>query len=568
MMKAVPLGIHTILRARYQRRYNHFMQHLDNAHHIQKMILLRMIRENQKTLFGERYQFKNIRDVKTFKEAVPVMTYEDYAPWIHQIKEGQRNVLTSEAVHLLEPTSGSCGGSKWIPYTASLKKEFIRAIGPWLADLYQRYPEIKYGTSYWSVSPALCPHQRTVGGIPVGFEDDTDYLDWSGSLMRRVLAVPPLIKRIKYIENFRYVTAYFLLRAEDLSLVSVWNPTFLTLIVESIETHAASLLKDIFNGHISLPIEEDIRYLKGFIKADPIRARALEALLFSRTNVNYAKVWKNLKLISCWMDGPSQFYVQKLVEKFPHVAIQGKGLIATEGVVSVPISLSGGCVPAYDSHFIEFQQETDASFKLIDELKENGIYRVIITTGGGLYRYDLQDKIRVIGNWRGLPLLEFLGRDRVSDLVGEKLNEVHVSKVIKDSLNHYKMNPEFVMLAPQKKAHGSHYALFIQLINDVNTDRLFVLSPSIDQGLKENFHYQYARDLNQLLPLQIFVIRKDAEQAYMRRCMSEGQRLGEIKYSLLDRRDNWQDYFEGDWYEHPSDLIRVGSVEPDKEEGR
>ena len=51
-----------------------------------------------------------------------------------------------------EPTSGSSGHIKWIPYTKSFLKELDCAIGPWLFDLYKQYPEIKNGTHYWALS--------------------------------------------------------------------------------------------------------------------------------------------------------------------------------------------------------------------------------------------------------------------------------------------------------------------------------------------------------------------------------------------------------------------------------
>lgn len=55
----------------------------------------------------------------------------------------------------------------------------------------------------------------------------------------------------------------------------------------------------------------------------------------------------------------------------------------------------------------------------------------MITTAGGLYRYDLGDQIRCIGHQGATPRLVFEGRaGLVSDLVGEKLNEAFVAGVI------------------------------------------------------------------------------------------------------------------------------------------
>jgi len=37
--------------------------------------------------------------------------------WVGKIKAGQKNILTSEDIILLEPTGGSSGGTKLIPYS-------------------------------------------------------------------------------------------------------------------------------------------------------------------------------------------------------------------------------------------------------------------------------------------------------------------------------------------------------------------------------------------------------------------------------------------------------------------
>src|SRR5262249_5236390 len=149
---------------------------------------------------------------------------------------GRRGVLTREPVTLLEPTSGSVRGEKLIPYTASLRRQFQRALAVWIADLFRHRPALRRGRAYWSLSPALGPPRRSAGGIPIGFDDDTAYL---GTLERcavqRLLVVPPGVARLADMDAFRYATLLGLLRAEDLALISVWNPTFLTALFAPLE---------------------------------------------------------------------------------------------------------------------------------------------------------------------------------------------------------------------------------------------------------------------------------------------------------------------------------------------
>jgi hypothetical protein len=100
--------------------------------------------------FGRRHRFRRAED---FRERVPLSRYEDYAEAIERIADGEDRVLTTDRVLLFEPTSGSLGGTKWIPSTAALKAEFQRALAPWVADLFGRRPGLMGGCSYWSESP-------------------------------------------------------------------------------------------------------------------------------------------------------------------------------------------------------------------------------------------------------------------------------------------------------------------------------------------------------------------------------------------------------------------------------
>ena len=59
---------------------------------------------------------------------MPLTTADDYRDDIERIAAGAANVLTAEPVRLLEPTSGTTGGEKLIPYTASLRRQFQWAV--------------------------------------------------------------------------------------------------------------------------------------------------------------------------------------------------------------------------------------------------------------------------------------------------------------------------------------------------------------------------------------------------------------------------------------------------------
>jgi hypothetical protein len=82
-------------------------------------------------------------------------------------------------------------------------------------------------------------------------------------------------------------------------------------------------------------------------------------------------------------------------------------------------------------------------------------YRVLVTTGGGLYRYDLGDVVEVVGFLRECPLLKFRGRHGSgSDLVGEKLNERHVRECLRATFEEFDVRPDFALVIPQAAPRG------------------------------------------------------------------------------------------------------------------
>ena len=176
----------------------------------QAELLAAVLRANRDTQFGRAHGFGRIRNPRDYQRAVPPSRYEDYEDPIKRIADGAPDVLTREPVTLLEPTSGTTGGEKLIPYTASLRRQFQRAVAAWVADLFRARPAVRRGRAYWSLSPALGPPRRTAGGIPVGFEDDAAYL---GALeqvaVRRLLVAPPSLARLTDLDAFRYGTLLF-----------------------------------------------------------------------------------------------------------------------------------------------------------------------------------------------------------------------------------------------------------------------------------------------------------------------------------------------------------------------
>lgn len=426
----------------------------------------------------------------------PVREWEAIEPFIARVASGETGVLTRERINHFEPTSGSSSASKLIPSTPLSRRQFNRAIHAWVVDTYRRNPGLLGGPAYWSISPASS-HPPTAAGIRVGYEDDSEYLGvLSQWLVRQSLAVPSPVRRLP-VDEFRRATLLFLLAQSELRLISVWNPTFLSALMGYLDEHRDSLLRELAAG-----IDVCGYRLQREITGDP---------------------WPKLGLISCWADGHAKLQLAGLKKWFPGVRVQPKGLLATEAIVSLPFE--GRKVLAVTSHFLEF--ETDGGDLLrVGDLKEGDEVAVVVTTGSGLIRYRLGDRVAVTGFLERTPCIDFLGRgDMVSDLCGEKLNEAFVGRIVRRMVGE-----GFSLLVPEEAG----YTLYCTMRVDER---------ELERRLAENPQYEWAVQVGQLRPVRVVRVSEAAASTYLEVRRARGQKLGDIKPAALDCWGGWHDAF-------------------------
>jgi hypothetical protein len=208
-------------------------------------------------------------------------------------------------------------------------------------------------------------------------------------------------------------------------------------------------------------------------------------------------------------------------------------LLATEAAVSVPLEDFAYPVLALHSACYEFIDGTGASC-LAHELEAGRLYRVVVTTDSGLYRYDLADTVLVRGFAGRTPMLEFVGRaGLVGDLCGEKLAEDFAAGALRGLRG-------FAMLARDAGRANAYVLLLDAHEHDENAAARAALL--VEDRLHRNPHYAYARRLEQLAGLRAVRIQ-DPLAGLAARGLARGARLGDIKPTALDPTTDWREYF-------------------------
>ena len=274
--------------------------------------------------------------------------------------------------------------------------------------------------------------------------------------------------------------------------------------------------------------------------------------------VDYSVIWEKLSLVSCWADSDSYEIFIKLKQKLNpnkkniNLKFQGKGLMSTECIVSFPLeNVENGSVVAYNSFFYEFIQVSDdklenRSPKLLDELELGERYCVVVTTNAGLYRYNTNDIVEVTGFYHKIPIVKFVGRiNNFSDIVGEKLENSFVEKQVLNLLKENNIKEEFLLFSPVKnETEGIFYTLFLEIKKDGRKFNWKQIENEINSSLCKAFHYEYAYKLGQLRKVRVFLVEKDGLKTYTAE-KSKKQKIGDIKYRLLDKNFGWENKFAG-----------------------
>ncbi|MGE3758591.1 MAG: GH3 auxin-responsive promoter family protein, partial [Pseudobdellovibrionaceae bacterium] len=385
--------IEKIVTAAQLPGYFRFKMALKNPEKTQRERLAQILRAVGNTQSSRKFRIDSDMNYKQFSQNIPLT---DYMYWEKQIlsqKLSGANLICYD-VKRYQPTSGSSSAHKWIPYSQEFMSELDSATQAWLGDVGRQNPNAFRGAQYWSLS--WLPQDQRADRPS---NDDLELLPaWKRWFLQKVMAVPSAVTYTDTMQESQFATLAYLAARPDLSLVSVWSPTFWLTLLEQLEQWRPLLAETLNSGIWTLP---------GFsspLKA-PLNPRAAVILqTFSGVDL-FNQLWPNLALISCWDSAGSQTWAQKIREFHPRVRVQGKGLWTTEGVVTVPFQHQYPA--ATTSHFFEWIDLDSGKISPTWELRKGQMVQPVLTGGHGLLRYKINDALEVTGQLGLTPTFTF-----------------------------------------------------------------------------------------------------------------------------------------------------------------
>ena len=109
----------------------------------QREVLQDLVTSAQYTEIGRKYNFSQLFNVRSFKEAVPIHEYDDLKPYIERTMNGEQNILWNTPIYWFAKSSGTTSDkSKFIPVSEeSLQDCHFKAAKDVLTLYYQFNPD-------------------------------------------------------------------------------------------------------------------------------------------------------------------------------------------------------------------------------------------------------------------------------------------------------------------------------------------------------------------------------------------------------------------------------------------
>jgi len=432
------------------RQVRAFLAAHERTAETQHRVLMQLVRAHAETAFGRDHGFADICGYEDFARAVPVGSYETLRPYVDRVMAGETTALlpAGQRVLMFCRTSGTTGEPKHIPVTPRFLAEMRRGwnIFGVKALLDHRAAWLRpIVTISSSMHEAASPT-----GVPCGAI--SGLLTATQKRIVRRMYVAPVEAMEIHDPTAKYYTILRCGIGRDVGMIATANPSSTIKLIETGQDHAERLVRDVADGTLTPPGEAPpgltarVRF-----RANRALARRIEAGIRRDGALRPGHFW-NVEVLCNWTGGTLKLYLRRLRELFGNVPIRDIGLLASEGRFSIPLADGTPAgVAEITGNFLEFlpaaekkvpdtfsgaaeRKRCQEPFSVLraHELTVGEEYSLVLSNWAGLWRYNIDDRVRVVGFHRHSPVFEFLSRGgHTVSITGEKVTEHQVVEAMR-----------------------------------------------------------------------------------------------------------------------------------------
>ena len=528
-----------------------FIKSSHNPRQVQQNTLRAIMRRNQYTEFGQRYDFNTIHNHTELGKKLPISGYEDIEASIRKQAATGRAVLHHQDALFYARTSGTTGRPKDIPITRNALRQYKQQQSMLSYYQYQTCPQAFSGRALGVVSPTV--EGQTDSGNPYGSVSGYIYKSMPGFVRDRYLVPAEVFDISDYELKYRIIIRLALAET-NITYLGTANPTTFLRMRDILNEDWAMFLASLENG--VLPGIEELspslqEILKPRIKPEPTIYQELRQLS-GQSEVEYKDIWPGIRMITTWTGGNCRIAMQRLLDSLPAtIKVIELGYVATEfrATMTCDAKTNAG-IPLLEQMYYEFVEKNDWETGVretlaVEQLEQGRAYYPVVTTDYGLYRYFINDLVEVCGFFNKTPLLRFLQKGKgVTNITGEKLYEAQTNRAIEAVCKKHKLMPRFYMTLAN--AVNAYYQIYLE-IEGYTTSNNYVLATEIDDAIAaNNIEYALKRKSGRLRAPHVHFVSRGCGDAYKKHQISRGQREGQ--YKLVTLQDKTEFSFDIDKY--------------------
>lgn len=522
----------------------------------QEKILLQIMEENKNTEYGKKIGFDKVHSVEDFQRIVPLSNYDTYSDYVDRMLEGEENLMMARKCKRYCTSSGSVGKPKVLPKSG---KDLwnMQCMGfaatPACASLWFKERGLKFPKQIGPVAIILTGHKMKDGKMGNGAgQVPFTYLK---PISKFFMTTP---NDFMYPENedavdSTYFHLRFALERRDITFLGSMVVTLLTSMFDYLEANWEMICKDIEMGTIDpgvkCPADLRAKWEKKF-KPNPKRAAEIRRECEKGFDTPIAKrIWPDFVWSYGMVASNLEFYVQKLRKYIGDAPIHNMGYAAAEGYMAMPVELDvTDYVLLPRSIFFEFIPLDDPDWKrplTIGEIEVGKEYEVIVTNFSGLYRYQIEDVVRVTGFHNKTPKIEFLYRNNLAmNIANEKTTTQMVDWAAGEVQKELGISFKGYSFYADLENDPVRYMLLAEPENDIAADMIPQLEKLLDEKLNEsNEKYFKYRRWGMIGEPKVCLLKKGTYADYREMLKKQGKVLNQIKPVTVINTDERKEFF-------------------------
>lgn len=434
---------------------------------MQKQVLQEILLCAQGSAYAREHDFRRFTSLEEWRDHAAVTTYEDYRPYIERELAGEPRQLYTGETALFIATTGSTGNIKYFleSKAGNTAKQLVMSVrGMYMSELLP--VTLDMDAKNLTISNYAPVDNSADGKLVVRASGQT------ARNMRKKTGTMNLLP-VEFWEapgiaarDRDYMMAVYTLAEVRFSKVFCNNLIHFGRILDRIVAEGQQMIEDIRHGDFSVELLPEVReQLRRLFPANTQRADGLQELYDKKGCLitgpeDIATIWPALSMVSCWLSASVGRDAREVLRRLPAgIKCFEMGYGASECKLNIPNELaSASGIAAPFACFFEFCPLDGGAPLCMWEVTDGVCYELLVTTYSGLYRYNLQDIVRIQGFTGNTPNIVFCGKSsEFVQIDGEKIYGHQFADLIRQIEK--KRSCNFDLMQIYKNTEGFFYVL-------------------------------------------------------------------------------------------------------------